>query len=204
MAEAGSAAAAEEVPLFPLRTILFPGGPLPLRIFEARYLDMVSRCLRVNGEFGVLLLLGGTETGSAETAGVGTLARIVDWYQGSDGLLGITATGTDRFELLAARRQADGLNLGSIRRLATVPAVPLPERFLAMAELLRAVLPDLGKLYEGLPQHFDDAGWVGARLAEILPIAPDLKQRCLQLDDPLERLELLQPVLRAVRRERTQ
>ena len=86
-----------EVPLFPLNTVLFPGGPLPLRIFETRYLDMVSRCMKDDLPFGVLLIREGAEVGPAATCDVGTLARIVDWYQGSDGLLGVTAIGTERF-----------------------------------------------------------------------------------------------------------
>ena len=194
---------AERVPLFPLRTVLFPEGPLPLRIFEARYVDMVSRCMRAGSEFGVVLLVEGNETGTARTVVVGTLARIVDFSQGSDGLLGITATGTDRFELLHTTQQDDGLNLGDIERWQPEATVALPQRFAPMTDILRPILPDLGKLYEGLPVRFDDATWVGCRLAEILPLPPELKQRCLEIREPVERLEFLQPMLRAVRRERT-
>ena len=86
-----------EIPLFPLHTVLYPGGPLPLRIFEQRYLDMISRCLKSESLFGVLLIKNGNEAGLAETWNVGTLAKIVDWYQGSDGLLGVTAIGQQRF-----------------------------------------------------------------------------------------------------------
>jgi Lon protease-like protein len=92
--------------------VLFPGGPLPLRIFEARYLDMISRCLKTDTPFGVLLIRDGDETGAARTHTVGTLARIVDWYQGSDGLLGVTAAGEQRFRLLDVGIQPDGLNAG--------------------------------------------------------------------------------------------
>ena len=81
------------VPLFPLSTVLFPGGPLPLRIFEARYVDMISRCMKDDSPFGVVLIREGDEVGPAKTHDIGTLARIVDWYQGSDGLLGVTARG---------------------------------------------------------------------------------------------------------------
>ena len=88
-----------QVPLFPLRTVLYPGGPLPLRIFEPRYIDMVSKCLKKDCQFGVLLIREGNEAGAASTYNIGTLARITDWYQGSDGLLGITAVGEQRFRL---------------------------------------------------------------------------------------------------------
>jgi len=96
-----------QIPLFPLNTVLFPGGPLPLRIFEARYVDMVSSCLKEDSPFGVLLIRDGGETGNATTHEIGTLARIVDWYQGSDGLLGVTAVGEQRFRLLSSHRQDD-------------------------------------------------------------------------------------------------
>ena len=87
------------LPLFPLSTVLFPEGPLPLRVFEPRYLDMISRCLREAAGFGVVLIVSGSDTGAVETSTVGTVARIVDWYQGSDGILGITARGTRQFRL---------------------------------------------------------------------------------------------------------
>ncbi len=196
--------AGERVPIFPLRTVLFPGGPLPLRIFEARYVDMVGRCMRESTEFGVVLLAAGSETGPARTLAIGTLARIVDFYQGSDGLLGITAIGTERFELIHAERQDDGLNLGAIERWPAEPAATLPARFAPMAELLAPVLADLGKLYESIPSRLDDATWVGCRLAEILPLPAEIRQRCLEFRDPIERLEFLQPMLRAVRQERIQ
>lgn len=194
----------ERIPLFPLRTVLFPEGPLPLRVFEPRYLDMVSRCLREGSPFGVLLLLADAGTGTTRTASVGTLARITDWYPGSDGILGITAEGGERFGLESMARQRDGLYLGEITIMEPEPSVALPDGHAPMAELLRAILDDLGKLYEALPRRFDDAGWVGFRLAEVLPIPPELKQHCLQLTDPLERLEFLRPLLRAVRTETTQ
>ena len=103
-----------QVPLFPLRTVLYPGGPLPLRIFEPRYVDMIGRCMKTDSPFGVLLIKEGSEDGPATTYEVGTLARITDWYQGSDGLLGITALGEQRFRLISSRREADGLNVGEI------------------------------------------------------------------------------------------
>jgi Lon protease-like protein len=194
----------ERIPLFPLRTVLFPDGPLPLRVFEPRYLDMVSRCLRESSPFGVLLLLAGSETGTATTASIGTLARIVDWYQGSDGILGVTAVGGQRFALDALDQERDGLYVGDVTLLEPEARVRLPAEYEPMAELLRAILEDLGKLYESLPRRFDDAGWVGYRLAEILPIPLELKQHCLQLEDPLERLEFVRPMLRSVRWETTQ
>ena len=188
-----------EVPLFPLRTVLYPGGPLPLRIFETRYLDMVSRCMKEGTMFGVLLIRSGTETGPARTYDVGTLARIVDWYQGSDGLLGVTAVGQRRFRLLDTRRQADGLNLGNIELLEEDPRLPMPDDMRSLSHILSGVLDDLGKLYELLDRNYDDAGWVAYRFAEILPIPAEQKQLCLETEDPMQRLHMVHDVLKSVR-----
>lgn len=188
------------VPLFPLGAVLFPDGPLPLRIFEPRYLDMVSRCLREDGEFGVVQIRSGTDTGEVETASVGTLARIVDWYQGSDGILGITARGTRKFALHEMSRQPDGLYVGQIGLLDGEPALKLPGEFRPMAALLETVIDDLGRLYDAIDKRYDDAAWVGYRLAEILPMPVAEKQGCLELMDPIERLRVLRPMLRPFRR----
>lgn len=193
------------LPLFPLRTVLFPGGPLPLRVFEPRYLDMVSRCVSEQSPFGVVLLLAGSEIGAVvRTASLGTMARIIDWYQGSDGILGITAVGTERFELVSVEQRADGLYIGAVRPAATEQATVLPASYLPMAEMLEVILDDLGKLYGDVPRRFDDATWVGCRFAEILPMPLEQKQHCLELSDPLERLEFVRPMLRSVRGETTQ
>jgi len=186
-------------PLFPLRTVLYPGGPLPLRIFETRYLDMISDCLKKDAPFGVLLIRNGSETGPSSTYGVGTLARIVDWYQGSDGLLGVTAVGGRRFRLASCRRQPDGLNLGEIELLPEDVPAALPPEYRPLADILAGVLDDLGRLYEDLEKHYDDAVWVGYRFAEILPLPPEQKQLCLEADDPFRRLELMREVLESVR-----
>jgi len=188
-----------QVPLFPLNTVLFPGGPLPLRIFEPRYVDMVSHCLRHESQFGVLLIRNGGETGPATTHKVGTLARISDWYQGSDGLLGITAIGEQRFRLISSRRQEDGLNIGDIEILDNEPRLPLPEEYQGIAAILAGVLGDLGRLYESLDRQFDDTGWVTSRFVEILPIDLEEKQRCLEQSDPLERLHIVRRILDATR-----
>ena len=188
-----------KVPLFPLRTVLYPGGPLPLRIFEARYLDMISRCLKTESPFGVVLIRDGSETGPARTYDVGTLAKITDWYQGSDGLLGVTALGESRFRLQSSTRQEDGLLIGDIELIDSETPVALPEDYQGMAQILAGVLGNLGRLYEPLDKNYADAGWVSYRFAEILPIAPEEKQSCLEIDDPIERLRMVKQVLREVR-----
>jgi Lon protease-like protein len=181
-----------QVPLFPLTTVLFPGGPLPLRIFEHRYLDMISACLKDDMSFGVLLIRDGVETGPATTWDIGTLAKVIDWYQGSDGILGITAIGTERFRLLSSERQPDGLNVGKIELLPPPPAMEVPVEFVGLPNILETVLDDLGRLYENLERRPDDARWVVWRFAEILPVSMEEKQAILESDDMqscLERVE---------------
>lgn len=188
-----------KVPLFPLSTVLYPGGPLPLRIFEPRYLDMIAECIRSDSPFGVLLIKSGSETGPATTYEVGTLARITDWYQGSDGLLGVTAVGEQRFRVKSSERQADGLNVGEIELLEPEDEHSLPEEYMPLAGILAGVLDDLGRLYESLDKRYDDAGWVGYRFAEILPITPEQKQSCLEANDVMQCLHLVRDVLNSVR-----
>ncbi len=188
-----------QVPLFPLNTVLFPGGPLPLRIFETRYIDMISERMRSEAPFGVLLIKDGQEVGDSSTYEVGTLARITDWYQGSDGLLGVTAIGGQRFRLQSAERQADGLNIGEIELLPDEPPMDLPSEYRGMAEILAGVLDDLGRLYEGLDCDYDNASWLTYRFVEILPIDLEEKQQCLENSDPAERLRLVNEMLDTVR-----
>lgn len=190
-------ATAVELPLFPLNTVLFPGGPLPLRIFETRYLDMVRRCLRESTGFGVVLLHHGTEAGDgARFLEVGTEARIVDFDRLDDGLLGITCRGLERFRVLEAWREADGLNVGRVEPLPPEPPVAVGADFAFLADGLRRVLPELGELYAGIERHFEDAAWVGHRLAELLPLEAHDKQLLLEMQDPLARLAAIAPLIR--------
>ena len=179
------------IALFPLNVVLFPEGPLPLRIFETRYVDMVRNCMREDTRFGVVLIREGSEVGPAETYDVGTLAKIVDFHQLSDGFLGLSCVGEQRFRILSRSRQADGLNLAQVEDLEVEPSVPVPERHARIPELLKTVLPQLGAVYSGVNMRLEDASWVGFRLAEILPIGAPEKQFCLELIDPIKRLDLL-------------
>jgi hypothetical protein len=185
-----------EIPLFPLGTILFPGGPLPLRIFETRYIDLVRRCMRDGSGFGVVMILEGAEAGGgpATMYDVGTYARIVDFSQQPDGLLGIQALGERRFRILERRRARDGLHLADVEWLPGERTVALPVEFEELGPALDQVLEQVGPPYSTLPRRLDDAGWVANRLAELLPLSPGHKQHCLELDDPLERLRFLRPL----------
>ena len=189
-----STAPGTSIALFPLNIVLFPDGPLPLRIFETRYVDMVRRCMRGDLSFGVVLIREGGEVGPAETFDVGTLARITDFDQLPDGLLGLSCVGERRFRVVKRSVQSDGLNLGDVEWLAMEPTVSVPERHARLADLLRSVLPQLGEVYTDIDMRLDDAAWVGHRLAEILPIPLPEKQTYLEMDDPVQRLDLLAPL----------
>ena len=192
------ASESREVALFPLHTVLYPQGPLQLRIFEPRYLDMVSECLRNDSPFGVCLIRSGNEAGQPATPhGTGTLAVIADWRRNDDGLLGISAVGGHRFRLLDTRIERDGLLRGVIEELADEPRASLPEEFHYMRDILSEVFERTGDLYAG-PRHYEDASWVGYRLAEILSLPLTRKQYFLELEDPLLRLTQLDEILRAM------
>jgi len=187
------------IPLFPLNTVLFPHGPLPLRIFETRYVDMVRYCMREQSPFGVVLIRAGSEVGMGavgETSVVGTTARILDFNALPDGLLGITCQGERKFSVAKHWQQEDGLHCADVEFADPEEPVDLPLEYDHLGELLRKVLPELGELYAHVPKYFSNASWVGFRLAEILPIALSEKQYCLELDDPIARLARLDPLIR--------
>jgi Lon protease-like protein len=191
-----------EIPLFPLRTVLYPGGSLRLRIFEPRYQDMVSRCLREDIGFGVILIRKGAEVGPAETCDVGTLARISDWYTLSDGLLGITALGIERFAVRVSRRQNDGLMLAEVEMRGPERRVALEARHtgaVAALQTLRSLANEQGTDAES---EADDVGSVAARLAELLPVSAAQKQTWLEIDDPVERLDAIMPAIALLRTRR--
>ena len=185
-----------ELPLFPLNTVLFPGGPLPLRIFEQRYLDMVRHCMRHDHGFGVVLILRGREVGAAaETVVIGTEARIVDFDRLEDGLLGISCIGQQRLRVVGTRHEPDGLLVGRVEDLPPDPSLAVPPEFSALADAARRVVTELGQVYQHVERHFDDASWVGFRLAEVLPVAMPDKQTLLEMSDPRRRLQRLSQLI---------
>lgn len=187
------------IPLFPLNTVLFPGGVLPLRIFEPRYLDMISGCLRHSMPFGVALIRAGTETGKAAiTYDLGTLVNIDYFHTLSDGVLGITARGQQRFRIKHRSVQPNQLVITQVETIANEPGTGLPAHFRPLAEMLSGIMQRLGQPYLKLTPCFDDASWVGARLTELLPIGLDQKQYFLLLDDPIQRLERLEEILKTL------
>ena len=188
----------EDLPIFPLRTILFPDSKLPLRIFEPRYIDMVSRSMREDSEFGIILSRESTDPKMFETYDTGTLAKIIDWDQGGDGLLGITTLGTQKFRLKELNKQEDGLNIGSIERIEKEGDYKPLKEFTHLVELLHAILDDVN-IYDDDEKRFDSASWISYRFAEILPLRIEDKQKCLEIDDPIIRLNFLEPLIKMIR-----
>jgi Lon protease-like protein len=181
--------AEDSLALFPLNTVLFPDGPLALRIFEPRYLDLVRRCLKEQQPFGVVLILAGAEAGAVATiAEVGTTARLTDFDTLPDGLLGVSCRGERRFRVLRRWQQGDGLNLAEVAYLPEDAPCALPESLAHLAELLQEVLPKVGGPYAQLVPRCTEAGWVANRWAEILPLSVAERLELLLLDDPAARL----------------
>lgn len=186
----------EQIPIFPLHTVLFPGGPLPLRVFEPRYTDMISKCLKSNHGFGVCLIREGNETGPAATSHeVGTIAKIEDWHMRRDGLLGIEVKGERKFHIKRQSIASDQLLTAEIEYLNEEPVIEVPPEFMELVDLLEERVAQMGKRYSKTELKFTDASWVGYRLAELLPLRLSQKQYFLQLEEPLRRLEHLSDVL---------
>jgi Lon protease-like protein len=181
-----------EIPLFPINTVLFPGGLLPLRIFEARYLDMISECLRDDKGFGLCAIRSGGAVGQAALCyPVGTLAKVQDFSRGDDGLLQVVATGKRRFRVVGQHTEPNQLLRAEVVWLGEGGSAALPQDRRPLADFLLQLLKRAGEPFSDLEPDYADAGWVADRLTELLPFAVADKQRVLEMDDPLQRLETL-------------
>lgn len=189
----------KSIALFPLHMVLFPGGPLPLRIFETRYIDMIRRSLRGEQHFGVIQIQAGSEGDTSSIYSTGTMARIVDWNMADDGILGIVVHGEERFRVLQAETLPDGLNVGRVEVLSCDPGDPVPSEYQSMIAVLEKILNTFGEQYQDLERDMHKAGWVANRLAELLPIDLVDKQACLETSEPLARLRQVQAFIRESR-----
>jgi Lon protease-like protein len=184
------------VPIFPLNTVLFPGGLLPLRVFEVRYMDMTRECLKHDEPFGVCLIHQGSEVGApAIPEGVGCLAKIRECDMQQQGILNLKTLGSQRFRILERETSIQGLISADVELIPPDASVAVPEKFAACSKLLEMVVADQGKPVFAEPHAFNDAAWVGYRLTEILPVPLVAKQKLLELSDSLGRLAILQRFL---------
>ena len=180
------------LPLFPLNAVLFPGGTLPLRVFEQRYMTLVKDCLKRESTFGLCLIAEGAEVGApAVPHKVGTQARIVAWDMTQPGILNITVRGEARFRILSSEAGREGLLQARVEPIAAEPEMPVPEALAALVPLLQAMAADAGAERLPPPHRFDDAAWVGYRFCELLPIPAIARQKLLELEDPISRLEIV-------------
>lgn len=191
------------LPLFPLRTVLFPGGLLPLRVFEQRYIEMTKRCMKDEQPFGVCLLTQGDEVARRNPsdappafAPIGTLARIVGWDMPQLGILQIKTTGGTRFHIHASSVAEDGLMIGEATLLPVEPALALTAEFQPLVALLELMINRIGRENFADALSFDDASWVGYRLAELLPLPLPIKQNMLEISAADVRLKVLTQFLR--------
>lgn len=212
------------LPLFPLQTVLFPGGWMPLRIFEVRYLDMIGRCHKAGAPFGVVCLSEGEEVrridpnaapgGAAFTREVfypvGTLAQIEQLERPQPGLLMIHCRGLQRFQVTRSHQLPHGLWVADVRLDPAEPVIPVPEHLVPTRDALQRLLHNLRERDpQGMnevplqpPYHWNDCGWVANRWAELLPAPAELKHRLMSLDNPLLRLELISDLLDKIGVER--
>ena len=201
LSTAGIAGERSGFPIFPLGNVLFPAGRLSLRIFEPRYLEMTERCIREGSEFGVNLIRGGFEVGSpAIPFEIGCTARILEWEKPREGLYSIIAQGGTVFRIRRRRHTGIGLIVADVLLHEPADPVDLPDRHSALGELLRRLMgtPNAGQFPQ--PARFNDAAWIGFRLAELLPIAPERKQSLLEIADPAERLDRVAAFIDELRR----
>jgi uncharacterized protein len=205
-----------QLPLFPLQTVLFPDGLLPLRIFEVRYLDMVARCHKIGAPFGVVCINPSAPTPSRSAQGdgylqetffpVGTLANITELVRPQAGLIMIRSVGTQRFRIERCSQQKFGLWVADVELLDADPVVGVPDDLAhareALKQLVHNIELSLTQSGEGgvalpiaQPYRWDDCGWLANRWCEMLPLNPELKHRFMSLDSSVLRLELVADTL---------
>jgi Lon protease-like protein len=186
-----------QLPLIPLNTVLFPGGRLPLRIFEQRYIDMVKQAIAENTPFGVCAIREGQETGTpAIPHSVGTLVRITDWDMPQTGILHIDTQAEERFVIRSTETLPSGLLVGTVDSISEEPPCAVPEELELAVEILRGIIDELGAARFPAPLAFDDAAWVGFRLSEILPLKLGVRQNLLEMNDSVTRLRILTEFLK--------
>jgi uncharacterized protein len=186
----------QTLPLFPLGTVLFPGGLLPLKVFEMRYVEMTKACLRDARPFGVCMIVEGDEVARGDgrvpkVANVGTLARITNVDVPELGILHVWTIGEGRFEIRGQAVDASGLLVGEVTMIPDEPRVRLAAPYAPLAKLLALIAAKLGPENFPADQDYDDATWVGHRLAELLPLPLSIKQRMLEVSDANARLAAL-------------
>ncbi len=187
-----SALIIKRLPIFPLKTVLFPEGPLSLKIFEPRYLDMLTECEKSGTGFGVCLIRDGNETGkAADIYLTGTLAQVTFWENRKDGLLGVSVKGERKFHILDKTIEKNELTVAEVKLVELEPVQAVPEQFLPMVTVLEKIMQTLKHPYITLEKKYNNACWVGSRLGELLPLSLEKKQQLLEMNEANARLAML-------------
>lgn len=187
----------DTLPLFPLNTVVFPGGLLPLRIFEQRYFDMVKQAIADNTPFGICAICEGSEVGTpAIPYTVGTRVHITDWDMPQTGILHIETQAAERFVVRSTRTEPSGLLIGSVDAVSVEPAIAVPDELELAVEILRHIIDEYGDARFPAPHEFGNAVWVGYRLSEVLPLKRSIKQNLLEMNDSVVRLRILTEFLK--------
>ena len=188
-----------QIPLFPLSTIVMPGGLLPLRLFEPRYLDMVRECLRGQTGFGVCLVKEGRETGAAAVPyPSGTWIKIVDWDQGDNGLLQIVVEGQQKFSVVDTIVDDAQLLHGTVELLPAEQSASVPPEYQYLIETMEQVLQQVAPTVQYSKTETSDALWLGSRFVELLPLSSGLRHELFSMDDAIERLTAISEVFSAI------
>lgn len=200
-----SSSTLREIPLFPLGTVLFPDGVIALKIFEARYLDMIKQCLREKTEFGVLSVIKNSDLSEEDVSlsfsNIGTLAQIEDFDPIQPALYMTKSFGTQRFKLISSKQEVNGLWIGQVELLANDPLTPIPQEHQKVVKLLDEIISViksenlLGDAPFKKPYKVDDCGWVSNRLAELLPLSLAQKNHLLAQTNPRIRLDLITEII---------
>ena len=200
-----SSSTLREIPLFPLGTVLFPDGVIALKIFEARYLDMIKQCLRDKTEFGVLSVIKNSDLSEEDVSlsfsNIGTLAQIEDFDPIQPALYMTKSFGTQRFKLISSKQEVNGLWIGQVELLANDPLTPIPQEHQKVVKLLDEIISViksenlLGDAPFKKPYKVDDCGWVSNRLAELLPLSLAQKNHLLAQTNPRIRLDLITEII---------
>lgn len=188
---------AYNLPLFPLQTVVFPGGLLPLKVFEPRYMEMVTQAIADGGSFGICAIHAGRETEvTAKHHAVGTRVHVIDWDMPQPGILHIQTQALERIVVRSTQQQPNGLLIAEVDDVSAEPAVAVPADLALAAEVLYQIIAELGVDKFAQPHDYNNAVWVGYRLSEVLPLKLNIRQNLLEMNDSLARLTILTDFLR--------
>ena len=185
------------LPLFPLQTVVFPGGLLPLKVFEPRYMEMVTQAIADGAAFGICAIHAGRETEvTAKHHAVGTRVHVIDWDMPQPGILHIQTQALERIVVRTTQQQPNGLLIAEVDDVSAEPAVAVPGELALSAEVLYQIIAELGMEKFAQPHDYNNAAWIGYRLSEVLPLKLNIRQNLLEMNDSLARLAILTDFLR--------